>query len=158
MRLSAVVLAIALSSCGGLDPDTLPQVAELYGSVHYVNGEQQWQDSIVEVRVVLFDQKPLAPDSVLSAILNGKAAYTDTLPRFVDSCSYSITIAQPPHTYRYIVVAGRTGPNFIKDWKMLSLFHTPDDPNSAETLFVEEGAKARVDFVVDFNNLPPQPF
>lgn len=152
------LVVLAIPSCGGLDPGTLPEVTAVHGTIRYEGGSASWPDTVQEVRVVLFDQQPLAPDSVLSAILNARASYSDTLPRFSDSCTYNIVISQPPHTYRYVVVAARVGPNFIKDWIMLSLYHTPDNPLIPETLVVDEGAEVQVDFVVDFSILPPQPF
>lgn len=159
MKLLITILTTFLvTSCGGLDPGTLPDPANVHGIITFVGGPQAWPDTLLEVRVVLFDRQPLAPDSVLSAILNGRAAYTDTLPRFVDTCSYSIPIPQPPHTFGYVVVAARVGPNLIKDWMMLSLYHDTLNQTEPRVLSVSEGAQARVDFTVDFLNLPPQPF
>lgn len=158
VRLFFLILCVFTVSCGGLDPESLPQTATVSGTVVIVGGRTAWPDSVLEMRVVLFDQKPSAPDSVIAAIVGNKAAYTDTLPRFVDSCTYSIAISKPPHTFTYAVVAGRTGPNLLKDWTMLALHTEESTPSVPATVVVMEGAQVVVDFNVDFAHLPEQPF
>jgi hypothetical protein len=153
-----VLTVLLLTSCGGLDPGDLPQESSVQGVVSYTGGSSVWPDSVLEVRVVLFDQQPTAPDSVLAAIIGNNAAFTDTLARFVDSSVYSIAIAKPPRTFNYVVVAGRVGPNLLKDWLMLALYADPGTPDVPKALTVLEGAQVSLDFEVDFGNLPSQPY
>lgn len=154
----AFLLCILLQACGGLDPGTLPTASMVVGTVRFVGGVSAWPDTLEEVRVVLFAEPPLAPDSVIAAILSNRAAFSDTLMRFTDSSTYQISISDPPKTYGYVVVAGRVGPNLLKDWIMLDLYSNhPTDWVPAQ-LSIPEGTQVTVDFDVDFLNPPPQPF
>ncbi len=149
---------LATAGCGGLDPADLPPESFVNGVVRYVGGAPAWPDTMLEVRVVLFDSQPPVADSVLGAIVNGNAAFSDTLARFSDSTAYSLNVDGTPRTFRYVVVAGRVGPNLLQDWKMLALYADEANPGTPKPLEVGVGQTVRVDFVVDFANLPPQPF
>lgn len=147
----AVLVVAALAACGGLDPSDVPPEAKLNGTVTFVGGADAWPDSnVYEVRVAAFEEVPTAPDSVISAILSGRAIATDTLPKYVPQAPYSLIVTAPPRTFKYVVVAMRNGTDFFKDWVMLSVH--PD------TVTVDPGQTVPINFDVDFNNLPPQPF
>lgn len=150
------ITVATLAGCGGLDPTVLPDNAQISGTIFYSGAP--WPDSVREVRVVLFQSQPTAPDSVLSAILRNTAVYTDTLRRFVEQESYSLTIPSPPRSFGYVVVAGRTGDNLLKDWHMLAVHTSQADPPVPIPVSVRPGDNVQVNFFIDFANLPPQPF
>jgi hypothetical protein len=154
----AIVIHILLAGCGGLSPEVLPEESLVNGTVTFLGGPQAWPDTIQEVRVVFFENQPLAPDSVLSAILNNRAAYSDTLQRRTSAVSYSIPISTPPRMFAYGVVAARVGDNLLKDWLMLALHTRAGSTSEPATITVNPGDSIAVDFIVDFQNLPPQPF
>jgi hypothetical protein len=156
--LAVAGLIVLCAGCGGLDPGDAPPETVVQGTVAFTGGAAAWPDSIVEVRVVFFNEQPLAPDSVLGAILNLHAAFSDTLELKAESDTYRINITAAPQTYRYVVVAGRTGPDLLKDWLMLALHAKPGMPSVPEEVHVAVGDARVVDFTVDFANLPPQPF
>lgn len=160
LALSALALsALALVGCGGLAPSDVPPEAKLTGSVTFVGGAESWPDSnVYEVRVAAFEEVPTAPDSVISAILSGRAIATDTLPKYVTQAPYNLIVPAPPRTFKYVVVAMRNGTDFFKDWVMLSVYSTVGDPSQPSTVTVNAGQTVPINFNVDFDNLPPQPF
>jgi hypothetical protein len=155
----AVFAVAVLTSCGGLDPGDLPPETAITGSVVFEGGSAAWPDSnVYEVRVAAFEQIPTAPDSVFNAIISQTAIISDTLPRYSASAGYRILVPAPPRTFRYIVVAMRNGTDFLKDWLMLSVYAPSGDPAQPGTITVNPGSTTPINFNVDFNNLPPQPF
>jgi hypothetical protein len=162
MKLWIVLLLIAvLTSCGGLEPPPPePAFTGLRGVVRYVGGAAAWPaDSVVEVRVVMFREQPVKPEDVITAVLSGTARLTNpALPLRVDSSSYEIAEPAPPQEYKYVVVAMRTGPNVQLDWTMLAVYSITGDPLQPSPILIEQDKTTTVDFLVDFANLPPQPF
>jgi hypothetical protein len=140
---TALAVAIVASSCGGLDPADVPPRSFLKGTVTFVGGQSSW---------------PTVVDSVLAAILAGKAVISDGLPLRVDRTAYAIQITDPPRTFRYVVVALQNGPQLLSDWLMLSVYTPSGDPADPGTVDLGKGQELVIDFIVDFNNLPPQPF
>lgn len=156
---ASALAALALTACGGLDPGDLPPETAITGSVVFEGGSAAWPDSnVYEVRVAAFEQIPTAPDSVFNAIISQTAIISDTLPRYSASAGYRILVPAPPRTFRYIVVAMRNGTDFLKDWLMLSVYAPSGDPAQPGTITVNPGSTTPINFSVDFNNLPPQPF
>jgi hypothetical protein len=80
------------------------------------------------------------------------------LPTFQDSTPYVLEVLGPPRTFEYIVVALQDGPSFLTDWLMLDVFAPSGDPNQPGRVVIPSGGTINLDFRVDFNNLPPQPF
>ena len=100
------VLTAVLASCGGLSPDDVPPRAILTGNVEFVGGPEAWPDTnVFDVRVVAFEDQPTEVDSILGAILSGKAVISDGLPLRVSQTLYSVTTPEPPRTFKYVVVA-----------------------------------------------------
>jgi hypothetical protein len=156
---TALAVAIVASSCGGLDPAEVPPRSFLKGTVTFVGGQSSWPDTnVYDVRVVAFENQPTVVDSVLAAILAGKAVISDGLPLRVDRTAYAIQITDPPRTFRYVVVALQNGPQLLSDWLMLSVYTPSGDPADPGTVDLGKGQELVIDFIVDFNNLPPQPF
>lgn len=163
MRRSCWALAamLLLSACDGLEPYPIPDAfTGLKGTVRYLGGSAAWPaDSIYNLVVVVFEQKPDSAAAILPAVLGGKAAFSATLPRRVDSSAYVITIpSDRERTYRYVVVALQDGPQITQDWTMLAIHAIGNDPTRPDSVTIRPGVTTTVDFTVDFTNLPPQPF
>ena len=155
----ALVSTLLMNACGGLSPDDAPERAFIRGTVTYVGGADSWpKDNVYEVLAVAFEEIPNAPDSVISAVLNGSAVISDTLLTYVDQVDYSIEIESTPRTFKYVVIAMRNGPALLNDWIMIAVYSPTNDPTAPGTVTVREGEVVTIDFTVDFNNLPPQPF
>jgi len=153
----AVVLFATLLSCEGLVPPEPVGFTGVSGTISIVGGVDGWPiDSLPDLRVVLFEQQPNSPDSILPFILSGRASFSSSLPQRFASAPYTVEVQGAPRTYRYVVVAMQVGPNVLLDWKMAAL-HT-DDGTSPLSITIVRGQNLPIDFTVDFSNLPPQPF
>ncbi|NQW28923.1 MAG: hypothetical protein HQ472_00230 [Ignavibacteria bacterium] len=145
--------------CEGLNPANVPPITEFRGTVTYVGGEASWPaDSVYDLRVVMFDSIPTSTTAVLGAILSGSAAFSNTLPSPAISTQYAIQINPAPRTFRYVVVALRNGPSPLTDWLMLSVYAPTGNVNQPGTVSILTGETATINFTVDFDQLPPQPF
>jgi hypothetical protein len=155
----AISLLLGLIACdGGLYPPEPAQKAFVAGTITYKNGKSDWPpaDSVIELRLVGFRNYP--PGDILSELTKGNAFFTqDTLPRFVDSSSFSLEISKPPVELKYIAVAQRYGS--ILQWKAIGVFTLTGDNTIPSPLIVKPGDNIRnINIIVDFKNLPPQPF
>lgn len=156
---SIVVSLMLLSSCGGLDPAKVPSPSALRGNVEFVGGSAAWPDTLVEqVLVVAFETKPVTSNEVLAAVLSGTAVISDTLPRFSDLATYTMEIPASPRRFEYIVVAMQNGSSILTDWLMLDVYAPTGDPEVPGSINLAQGDTVTINFSVDFQNLPPQPF
>ncbi len=156
----AVLLCLVLIGCGGLDPNEVPAYSGIRGKISYVGGAAAWPaDSVYDIRVVAFETKPVEPAEVLASIVGQTAAFSpESLPKRVDTSSYTVEVLAAPRTFTYVVVALQNGPDFLTDWVMLDVYAPGGDRTTPGTVRVEKGSIVTIDFTVDFNNLPPQPF
>jgi len=149
-----------LTACGGLDPNEVRPYSGIRGTVTYVGGSAAWPtDSIYDVRVVAFEEKPLESAAVLASIILQRAAFSPVrLPFRVSSTSYEIEVLATPRTFTYVVVAMQNGPNFQTDWVMLDVYSATGNVSDPSIVIIPSGGTVNIDFRVDFSNLPPQPF
>ncbi|MBU3678611.1 MAG: hypothetical protein FGM32_03275 [Candidatus Kapabacteria bacterium] len=159
IALSWLVLML-ITGCGGIDPDAVRPFTGLRGTIRYVGGKNAWpKDSIYDLRVVAFERKPKVREDVVSAVVQQTAAFSPLmLPTFEDSTLYVLEVLGTPRTFEYVVVAMQNGPSFLTDWLMLDVYAPSGDPSQPGRIVVPSGATIDLNFQVDFNNLPPQPF
>jgi hypothetical protein len=150
-----LLAALCVGGCtGGLDPTTLPVEAVIRGTVSF-RGTWPPADSLRDLRVVAFQNYP--PTDVVGEVLGGRALFSERLPFFVESAPYELRVERPPVTFRYLIVAQQYGPDLFRHWRVVGVYGR--DPTQPESLRVEPGeVYPRVDIVVDFDHLPPQPF
>ena len=157
-----LVLAIAalIAACGGLDPEIVRPFSGLRGTITYVGGASAWPtDTIYDLRVVAFEQKPTERNQVLLALAAQTAAYSPLmLPVRVDSTPYVLEVLLTPRSFEYVVVAMQNGPDFLKDWLMLDVYSLSGNPADPARFIVPSAGTVPINFTVDFSNLPPQPF
>ena len=161
MRVFALGLAVvALVGCGGLDPTIEPSFSGIRGAITFIGGPASWpKDSIYDLRVVAFEEQPRVPSDILASLLRQRASYTPAmLPVRIDSCRFEIEVLAAPRTFPYVVVAMQVGPNFQQDWLMLDVYAPTGDKSVPGIIRVPSGGVVDIRFVVDFANLPPQPF
>lgn len=163
IRILTLALAFASLSTfygchGGLEPTDPLEKSFVRGSISYVGGAENWprEDSVKEIRAVAFKSYP--PKDIFNEILSENAYFTqDTLPRFVAESSYEIEIPEPPTELKYIAVAQRYGT--IMEWLAIGVYAVEGDPANPTAVRIKAGETAdSIDIVVDFDNLPPQPF
>ena len=143
----------------GLSPGTSVRQIPVYGisgTVHFKNWPPA--DSIVDLRVVSF--KTFPSQDILSEVLKGKAAYTETLqPYGADSIPYTLVLSRlPPGAFAYTVVAQQFGQNITADWRAVGEYHAAGDTSHPGSITVAaDSILTGIDIVVDFRQPPPLP-
>lgn len=155
-----ILIGVVAYSCTGLDPEEIRRVSTISGLVRIVQGASDWPtDSIYDLRVVAFEVQPSVPEEIIASLVGQTAVYTSSsLPLRFDTVAYTIDVIATPRTFTYVVVAMQNGPNFLKDWIMLSIYAPSGDPTQPGQVLIPSMGNTTVDFLVDFANLPPQPF
>lgn len=168
-KLFALAILLCMTACGGgLEPNNthIPEnKTYLTGTIRYKGGKESWkfaQDSLAFIRVVGFKT---FPDSagIIRDILAGKVFFTpksitESLPLYVDSCTYSIEFTDVPVELVYIAVAQQYGADLAKQQRVIGIYSLTGDNTKPSSIVVEKGKSNRADIEVDFQNLPPQPF
>jgi hypothetical protein len=156
--LICLLLVLLFIACQeGLDP-TIRRESLVRGDLIVVSGRNSWpnSDSAIELRVVGFQNFP--PPDLLTEIVSGKAFISDSLPRFFDTIRYSLKIDNPPVEINYLVAALRYGTIF--QWKVVGVYSDEMTfERQPKKLFVPKGVTIEnVKILIDFYNLPKQPF
>jgi hypothetical protein len=135
----AFALAILAQSCS-LDHGLGPSVQGISGTVRFIGA---WPDSILEIRVAVFENYPI--ESFLD--LSG---YSDPLPAGSDSAVYHVDLA--PGTYDFVAVAGRTTDTW-NTGSVLGFYHTEGDPETPESIHLGSGEHiGGIDITVAFDS------
>lgn len=151
-------IMVFAAGCTGLDPGDLPPDSYLEGTITYSGGVDAWPDTtIYQVLVIAFENQPLTRDEIFESFQKSEVVISESLPDSVESTEYRFRIPSPPRTFNYVVVAMRDGPNLLEDWKMLSVYSKTGDPVAPSQVVVDVDSDVSIDFLVDFDNLPPQP-
>jgi hypothetical protein len=152
-----VCVACTFVACDSLVPPEPVGFTGLRGNISIVGGEAGWPtDTILDMRVVLFETAPTAADSILPFILSGRAAFGSAIPLRVAGAPYQVEVSNAPREFGYVVVAMQTGPNVLQDWRMAALYSL--DGTTPAPVAINRGQEVQLNFTVDFANLPPQPF
>jgi hypothetical protein len=161
--LAALCCLLTLSGCDqGLAP---PLETKISGVVVFRGGQSAWpaQDSLVDLRVVFFQDYP--PSNLIGDVLGGKAIFTSSLlntsaPGGYDSARFEIIVPDPvPAQFRYVAVAQQFGSNIFSDWRAVGVFAPFDRRDTPTAIPLSTGSQIEnIRIVVDFNDLPPQPF
>jgi hypothetical protein len=158
----AIIFILLFYACNtGLDPTkeiyNKPE-SFLKGRIIYLNGKDSWpsKDSVFAVRVVAFKNYP--PDDIISEIISGNAYFIfESLPLFVDSSDFSITIPDPPVELKYIAAALQYADTLTAQLA-IGVFTESGDNTKPSSINIQPGKEYFIYINVDFNNLPPQPF
>lgn len=145
---------IFLLSCdGGLKPPEEKGKSFLEVTINYIGGVSEWpdKDSVVAVRLVAFKTYPSG--DIIAEI----EAFSDTLPRFVESWFVRLEIASPPVELKYIALAMQYDSMFTSQ-KAIGVYTTTGDQTKPTAISVKLGKSYPIEINVDFNNPPPQPF
>lgn len=151
------IFGILLISCeGGLKPEPEGK-SYLKGEIIYKDGNKNWptSDSLFDLRVVAFKNFP--PSDVFQEVLSGSAYFTnDSLPYYVDKTDFILEISDSPVELKYIAIAQQYGG--ILEWKAIGVYTESGDNTKHSSVFIDKGETKVIQILVDFNNLPPQPF
>ena len=152
------VVCLAITSCDeGLAPPPPIIPATISGRIIYISGTKDWppSDSVKDIRIVAFKVYP--PQNIFTEITNGNAYFSESLPMFIDSTDFTLSITKPPVEIKYIVVAQQYGNLF--EWRAIGVWTLSGDMSKPSSLSIKQGDKyENININVDFKNLPPQPF
>ncbi|MGB9770513.1 MAG: hypothetical protein ACPLX7_00860 [Candidatus Kapaibacteriota bacterium] len=157
MRKFFILVFLLLLSCQeGLDPTTGQKESFIQGKLIVLSGRWPPPDSALELRVVGFREYP--PQDLLNEILSGNAFISDTLARFLDTIPYILKIEKPPAEINYLVAALRYGT--ILQWRVIGVYSEEMTfERKPKKIIVPKGIVLKdIDILIDFNNLPKQPF
>jgi hypothetical protein len=131
-------------------------------------------DSVLELRIVAFEQFPADSGSIYQTLLEGHAALyphvtTGVAPslamlgnKSADTVHYVFTkegTILKETVYNYVVVAWRYGTNYFADWAPAGVYTlTPGTFDPAPVYVRAHRMKKDVDITCDFHNLPPKPW
>ena len=151
-----LIILLSISCQEGLEvPEYIPP-SKLSGTITYKGGVDSWPDSVSAIRVACF--KSANPENFLEEILSENVFFSNpTLPIYVDFTQWELEITEVHVELKYIVVAMQIG-NDLFNQKVIAVYSISSE-NTPLTLFIEKGESFNnINFEVDFDNLPPQPF
>lgn len=124
-----------------------------FGGTVYFKGT--WPDTVYDLRVVAFRNYP--PSDIINEVLGGKAKFSQSLPKKVDSTKYEVLA--DTGKWEYIAVALQYGPNIFSDWKAIGVYDTTEYDTIPTPIYIPYGKFIRgINITCDFDNPPPQPF
>jgi hypothetical protein len=118
-----------------------PTTQGIRGNVRF---EGVWPDSILEVRVVVFETYPV--ESFLDLV-----GYSDTLRLGCDSCGYEVSL--PPGEYAFVAAVCRARPMWDTTC-VLGFYYDPGIPDIPQSVTVTSGTfREPIDIGVEFAGL-----
>jgi len=158
-----ILLSILLfSSCNkGLDPTEIKLPSYLRGRITYLGGAPKWPpDSTVKaIRVFAIQPQPKYDSTgVFNMISAGKLFWSNLLATFVSNDTFSVEIPYPPVVINYLAVVQNWGT--IAQWRVVGVYTiTGDNTKHSSIQVLDRGRNYdSLNIIVDFDNLPPQPF
>jgi hypothetical protein len=154
---------LSLSACdNGLSP--LNEPSGFAGTIHFSNWPPA--DSVLDLRLVAFENFPNDSSGILVALVTGKAVFYPAggsgLPPFTDAIAYQFTTqgtSLQVKEYAYVAVALQYGPNILNDWKPVGVYtNSPDTFDPAPVRVLLHRVTGEININVDFHHLPPKPW
>ncbi len=159
---SILLFTIIFLGCDkGISPSDIPQIKPGFGgTVTYISSPPP-RDSLVQLRIVAVPYYPIdtVVDTLIKKIVLGVIPFSDALQLSnVDSGkTQRYEFFLPPGEYKYVAVVQQYGILILKDWRVVSIYGFSQ--STPRSVTVTEGKfQTGIDFIVDFKNLPPQPF
>lgn len=164
-RISLIVLftAIFLGCDKGISPTGAPDIKPGFGgTITYISSPPP-RDSLIQLRVVAVPYYPI--DTVVGVliqkILLGAIPFSDSLQLSgIDSGkTQQYEFFLPPGEYKYVAVVQQYGMFIFEDWRVISIYgFSQSTPFPRPVTVASDKFQLGIDFIVDFKNLPPQPF
>ncbi|MBI1807615.1 MAG: hypothetical protein HYR76_11245 [Ignavibacteria bacterium] len=158
--LSFIIVCLCNVECDqGLAPQSVSQQILPYG----INGVmycKNWppRDSVLDLRLVAFRNVPT--QNIVNEVQQGRAEFTQSLqPYAADSIAYTLILSTlQPGILEYVAVGQRYGPDIMKDWRVVGIYHSGRDTTNPGTVQVPpDSVVPGINVLVDFLHLPPQP-
>jgi len=131
------------------------------GTITYVSKIPP-EDSLRDLRVIAVPYFPVDTSfgEVFLKVINGIIVFGDNIKSTADSGkTVEYKLLAKPQTYYYVAVVQQYGTVIVQDWRVVSVYRDSLSSSTPDTVTVKEGEiTTGINFVVDFYNLPPQPF
>lgn len=165
MRQFSVLIFLALflqNGCDeqGLNPNNVVEPG-FGGTISFVS-KIPGADSLRDLRIVAVPYYPIDTlfQPLILKVIDGIIPFSEDIRLKADSgktIQYEIFVK--PQTYYYVAIVQQYGIDVFSQWKVVSVFgHTITNPNPAAISISDGKFTGNINFVVDFYNLPPQPF
>jgi len=155
---------IILLSCGeGLAPEAKENIAKeshIIGKIIYLGGKENFPDSnsIFGIFPAAFKIFPKDSSGLLNEVLAGNVYLNfSSLPYPADSSEFVLTIQDAPVNLEYIAVSMQYD-STLEAQRIIGVYTQSGDNTKPSNLFIEKGKDYNIRIIVDFDNLPPQPF
>lgn len=147
----------------GISPSDIPQIKPGFGgTITYISSPPP-RDSLIQLRIIAVPYYPIdtVVETLIQKIVLGVIPFSDTLQlSSIDSGKtqrYEFPIQ--PGEYKYVAVVQQYGVFIFEDWRVISVYgFSPSTPFPRPVTVTVDKFQTGIDFVVDFKNLPPQPF
>ena len=143
----------------GLNPNKISEPG-FGGTISYISKIPV--DSLHDLRIVAVPYFPVDTtfEEVLAKIINRVIAYSENIMSTADSGkSVEYKLFVKPQTYFYVAMVQQYGSNELHDWKVVSVYGYSASTLSPKSVVVRDDEFTQgINFIVDFYNLPPQPF
>jgi len=140
----------------GLTPDDkLSTIASFSGTIRVKGGKESWPDSseMFGIRVGAF--KTADPSSLIGEVVSGNAYFTfNSVGSYFDSIAYTIEIEDAPADLKYSIVAWQFD-SLLTDQRVVAVY---GGDQRQSFLLLPGDSLTDIDFLIDFENLPEQPF
>jgi hypothetical protein len=152
-----LTLGFSLISCNeSLTPDDkIEGAASFSGTIYFEDDSISWPDTteMFGIRVGAF--KTSDPSSLIGEVIDGNAYFTfQSLGTYQNSINYTINVGDAPVQLEYIVVAWQFQDS-ITAQRVAAVY----GGEQQQSLILNPGdSLTGINFNVDFDNLPPQPF
>ena len=160
-----VIIILSMSSCQeGLAPvneQVKDETSYIIGKIHYKGGINAFPDSshCFGIYAAAFKSFPQDSAGLINEIINGNVYLKfESLPYPADSTEFIIEVQDPPQTIEYMVIAMQTDSVNIESQIAIGVYTETGDNTKPTILNIEKSDTVFVNILVDFDNLPPQPF
>jgi hypothetical protein len=159
-----LLLTIALLGCDkGISPSDTPEVKPGFGGTITFVSPPPPRDSLIQLRIIAVPYYPIdtVVETLIQKIVQGVIPFSDTLQlSSIDSGKtqrYEFIIS--PGEYKYVAVVQQYGLLLYEEWRVISIYgFSQSTPFPRPVTVAVDKFQTGIDFIVDFKNLPPQPF
>lgn len=161
LLLNSILLLIACNE--GLAPEnkeTITKESHLIGQIIYLGGKEKFPDSnsIYGIYAAAFKKFPKDSSGLLNEVLSGNVYLNfNSLPYPADSSEFVLTIADAPVNIEYIAVSMQYD-STIEAQRIIGVFTESGNNTKPSNIYIEKNKDYHIKIIVDFDNLPPQPF
>ena len=155
------VCVVGLFGCDkGISPIESP--SGFGGTITYVSAPPS-PDSLMDLRIVAVPYYPVdtVVETLIQKLFSGAIPYSGTLlPVTIDSGkTQTYQFLLRPGVYKYVAVVQQYGVLILQDWRVIGIYgYSPSSPFPGSVTVSAGRIQTGIDFIVDFKNLPPQPF